>query len=78
MAGRKRERNDAYRRAFGQRVRQLRDASGLSQEALALNTGIARSYLSGIERGVKNPALDHLVRLSVGLGVQPRELLPDL
>jgi transcriptional regulator with XRE-family HTH domain len=77
MAGRTREANTAYRRAFGQRLRQLRDERGFSQEGLALESGIARSYLGGIERGEKNPALDHIVRLSTTLDVQPSELMPD-
>lgn len=78
MAGRARETNAAYRSAFGQRVRELRTERGVSQESLALKTGIARSYMGGIERGEKNPALDHIVRLAAGLGVQPSELMPPL
>jgi len=73
-----REANAPYRRAFGQRLRNLRTDRGISQETLALQTGIARSYMGGIERGEKNPALDHIVRLAVGLGVQPKDLLPDV
>jgi transcriptional regulator with XRE-family HTH domain len=76
VAGRARERNTAYRHAFGQRIRELRDKQDLSQERLALNTGIARSYLGGIERGEKNPALDHIVKLAEGLGIQPADLMP--
>lgn len=78
MSAGAREVNAPYRRAFGQRLRHLRADQGISQEGLALQTGIARSYLGGIERGEKNPALDHIVRLAAGLGVQPRDLLPDI
>ena len=78
MAGRARPINAAYRIAFGQRVRELRKERGVSQEALALQTGIARSYMGGIERGEKNPALDHIVRIAAGLGVQPADLMPAL
>lgn len=78
MAGRARPINAAYRIAFGQRVRELRAERDVSQEALALRTGIARSYMGGIERGEKNPALDHIVRLAVGLGVEPSELMPPV
>lgn len=78
MAGRVREGNVAYRRAFGQRLRELRTARGISQESLALRTGIARSYMGGIERGEKNPALDHIVRLAVGLEVNPADLMPPI
>ena len=48
----------------------------MSQDALALRTGIARSYMGGIERGEKNPALDHNVRLAAGLDVAPADLMP--
>lgn len=78
MAGRAREANLAYRRAFGDRVRALRTSRAISQETLALRTGIARSYMGGIERGEKNPALDHIVRLAVGLDVQPAALMPKI
>ncbi len=78
MAGRARATNTAYRRAFGHRVRELRLRRGVSQESLALQTGIARSYMGGIERGEKNPALDHIVRLAEGLDVQPADLMPEL
>ncbi len=78
MAGRSREVNTSYRRAFGRRLRQLREDRGFSQEGLALESGVARSYLGGIERGEKNPALDHIVRLAVTLQVQPADLLPAL
>lgn len=77
MAG-PRQANTAYRRAFGLRLRTLRHERGLSQEGLALESGIARSYLGGIERGEKNPALDHIVLLAQTLQIQPADLLPDL
>lgn len=78
VAGKAREANTAYRRAFGERLRELRLERAISQERLALDAGIARSYLGGIERGEKNPALDHLVKLAVTLRVEPRDLLPPL
>ena len=49
---------------------------GDSQDALALRTGIARSYMGGIERGEKNHALNHIVRLAAGLDVAPAGLMP--
>lgn len=73
-----RQQNTAYRIAFGARLKSLRKDMGFSQEGLALQSGIARSYLGGIERGEKNPALDHIVLLAKTLQVQPSELLPPL
>ena len=59
---------------FGQRVRELREARGISQEAFANKHGFARSYLSKIERGLANVALEAVQRLADGLGVEPKAL----
>lgn len=59
---------------FGQRVRELRESAGISQEAFANKHGFARSYMSKIERGLANVALDAVQRLAEGLGVEPRAL----
>lgn len=59
---------------FGQRVRELREAAGISQEAFANKHGFARSYMSKIERGLANVALDAVQRLANGLGVEPKAL----
>jgi len=59
---------------FGARVRQLRKARRLSQEALALESGIDRSYLGKIERGESNVALINIHRIAGALGVEAGEL----
>lgn len=59
---------------FGDRVRELRLASGMSQEAFADKCGFARSYMSRIERGRANPSLDAVQALAVALGVKVGEL----
>ena len=53
----------------GPAFRQLREQFGLSQEALALNAGVDRTYVSGIERGVRNPSLKSMQRLAAELGI---------
>ena len=53
---------------FGERVRKLRIAKGYSQEAFALQCELDRTYVSGIERGVRNPTLQVLLILARGLG----------
>ena len=63
------------RRLFGERLAHLRKAQGLSQEQLALESGLARSYLSGVERGQRNIALLNICRLAVALHLAPSELL---
>jgi len=68
-----------HRLAFGERLRTLRRAAGWSsQEAFALHLGLDRTYVSGIERGVRNPTLDVLVQIAHGLDLRPAELLANL
>ncbi|NIF56813.1 helix-turn-helix transcriptional regulator [Enterobacter sp. Ap-916] len=52
---------------FGQRVRKLRLEAGLSQEAFADKCGLDRTYISGIERGVRNPTLEVIAVIAEGL-----------
>ena len=61
--------------AFGQVVREFRERLELSQEALAHNGGVHRTYVSMIERGVRHPTLDIVFRLADGLGVPPSKLV---
>ena len=60
---------------FGLRLAEIRKAKGLSQERLALESGVARSYLSDVERGTRNIALLNIYRLAETLGVEPSLLL---
>lgn len=66
---------DDPRRLFGIRLRQLRQVKGLSQEALAYDSGLARSYVGDVERGVRNIALLNICKLAETLGEQPSSLL---
>jgi len=60
---------------FGKRLAQLRKKHGWSQEQLALESGLARSYLGGVERGQRNIALLNICRLAESLDVPALELL---
>jgi transcriptional regulator with XRE-family HTH domain len=60
---------------FGKHLVVLRKAHGWSQERLALESGLARSYLGGIERGERNVALLNICVLADTLGVSPAEML---
>ncbi len=60
----------SLRKRFGQRVKELRQATGLSQEAFADRCGFVRSYMSRIERGKANPSLDAVQDLADALGVE--------
>lgn len=65
---------DDPRKLFGQRLAALRKERSWSQERLALESGIARSYLGGVERGQRNIALLNICRLADTLGVKSAEL----
>lgn len=68
--------NLAHRIAFGERLRDLRQERGWSsQEDFAHHVGLDRTYISGLERGRRNPTLDVIVKLAHGLDVTPSELL---
>ncbi len=63
---------------FGNRVRELRKAKGLSQEAFAGLCGLDRTYISGIERGVRNISLVNLHVLAKALQISVSELMQEL
>ena len=64
-------------RRIGTRVRELREAKGWSQEHLAHVAGVDRSYMSGIERGIRNIGVVHLSKLAKALGVKVGSLCDD-
>ena len=59
---------------FGARVRQLRGKRGWSQEELAAEAGLDRTYIGGIERGERNVALINVAKIAQALRVPLREL----
>lgn len=60
---------------FGERVRVLRQALGLSQEALALTAGLDRTYIGGVERGERNISLLNIQKIAQALNVSSADLL---
>lgn len=62
---------------FGKNVRRRRRANGWSQEHLAFECGLKRSYLSDIERGIRNPTLGVVERIAEQLKMAPWELLRE-
>jgi transcriptional regulator with XRE-family HTH domain len=58
-------------------MRRLRVERGLTQEALAHESGINRTYLSSVERSERNVSIDNIARIAEGLGVEPWTLLRD-
>lgn len=63
---------------FGLRVRQLRETRGWSQEDFAEKADLHRTYVSGIERGTRNPTLTVLERIAGGFGMPIDQLLEGL
>ncbi len=63
------------RREFGQLLRSLRVNQCLSQEVLGYLSGCHRTYVGMLERGLKSPSLDVLVRLSRALNTRPSNVL---
>jgi len=60
--------------AYGSAIRELRISRGLSQERLADECGMDRTYVSGIERGERNPSLTNILKIAEALGVRVSEL----
>ena len=60
---------------FGKRVHELRVEAGWSQESFADLTGLHRTYISGIERGLRNPTLMIVERIAKAFSISPSELL---
>ena len=65
------------RRRLALNVRRLRRGKELSQEKFALEFGVDRTYISGIERGVRNPTILIVERLAGALDVSVAELFAD-
>lgn len=61
--------------AFGRVLRNLRKAKGLSQERLALEADVQRTYVSMLERGLNSVSIKVLFKLAPLLGVRPAEIL---
>lgn len=66
----------SQRVAFGSRLRALRTDRGWSQEEFAHRAELDRTYVSGVERGVRNPTLDVITRLAQTLDVEVADLFP--
>ena len=66
---------DNLLKAFGSRLKELRASMDMTQETLANYCGLDRTYISGLERGVRNPSLTCIFRVAKGLGVKAEHLI---
>jgi transcriptional regulator with XRE-family HTH domain len=64
--------------SFGQSVAKHRRAKEFSQEALAEKADLDRTYLSDIERGVRNPGVKNVIRIAKALGITPSDLMKGI
>ena len=62
---------------FGNNVKKYREKISLTQEVLADISGIHRTYISGIERGVRNPTITVAAILAESLNIEPSALFKD-
>lgn len=65
----------SVRRRFGDRIRELRIATGMTQDDFAEKCGFARTYMSRIETGGANPSLDALQTLASAFKLSLSDLL---
>ena len=63
------------RQAFAANLRRFRHGKGVSQEDLAYEADVNRTYVSKLEKGVSYPGLEIIAKLANALGVEPAELL---
>lgn len=67
--------NDENLKIFGQKLKYERSKINLSQELLALKSGLDRSYIGGVERGERNISLINILKLSETIGISPSVLM---
>jgi transcriptional regulator with XRE-family HTH domain len=61
--------------AFGNVLKQLRENNGLSQENLAFDSDLDRTYISMLERGLRKPTINTIFSISQALNMKPSELI---
>ena len=71
-------RRDRLLQALGARVKGLREAKSWTQEVLAERADLDRSYIAGIEAGLRNPSVQAAAKLARGLGVTLSELFESV
>lgn len=62
---------------FGHNVRHVRESKGWSQDKLSEESGLHRTYISGIERGVRNPTIEIAQQIAIALNVTVSELFVE-
>jgi transcriptional regulator with XRE-family HTH domain len=68
----------ALQAIFGEVIRSYRKERGISQEKLALDSDLQRTFISRMERGLTQPTLVTIFELAKALGVEPRQIITDV
>jgi DNA-binding XRE family transcriptional regulator len=68
-------RGEVFDRAFGRSLQEFRKARDVSQEKLALDAGLDRTFVSLLERGLRSPTMRTLIALAAELDVRPSEIV---
>ncbi len=63
---------------FGERIKELRNAKGMSQEKFALSIDMDRTYYASVESGKRNVSINNIDKIARGLGVSLEELFKGL
>ena len=63
---------------LGKEIRMIRENLGETQDQMAFKSGFARSYYSGVERGVRNISAVNLIKLAKAMDVEVGDLFPQL
>lgn len=72
-----RQLTESARQCLSRNLRELRAAKGFSQEDLALEAGLHRTFVAHVERGARNISIDNIEKLAIALGVRCADLLRD-
>lgn len=78
MNKKNRSKRDVYLKKVGRNIREARKAKGMSQESLALSSGLDRSYVGGIERGERNISILNLKKITDSLEISVSGLMKGL
>lgn len=63
---------------IGKIIQRLRKSEGYSQEAFALDAGLARTYMGRVERGEQNISIQNLIKIALTLKVEVGQLIPKI
>ena len=69
---------EKIRLEFGHLLRQKRKERGISQEELAFQSGLHRTYVGSVERGERNLSLENIFIFAKALSCNPKELMPEI